>query len=108
MGYSFFFRALIELKKTLQGHASHLIAVLFGLTPVGSPLACIQEADLIYFNKNLNDSQKAGVKFALSQKEIGIIHGPPGTGKTTTVIEIIRQAVKQFKFKVSIQENKLL
>ena len=54
---------------------------------------------------NLNQCQIDAVKFALNQKEIAIIHGPPGTGKTTTVIEVIRQAVKYFNFKVSICFN---
>lgn len=48
-----------------------------------------------FFNKNLDDSQREAVSFALAQRELAVIHGPPGTGKTTTVVEIILQAVKQ-------------
>lgn len=52
-------------------------------------------APLTFYNTALDASQKEAVLFALSQKELAIIHGPPGTGKTTTVVEIILQAVKQ-------------
>ena len=40
---------------------------------------------------NLNDSQRDAVRFALLQRELAIVHGPPGTGKTTTIVEIISQ-----------------
>ena len=43
------------------------------------------------FNKKLNDSQNQAVAFALSANDVAIIHGPPGTGKTTTLIELMRQ-----------------
>lgn len=57
---------------------------------------CYVSSDEIeFFNKNLDDSQRDAVTFALSQRELAVIHGPPGTGKTTTVVEIILQAVKQ-------------
>ncbi|OMH81831.1 DNA polymerase alpha-associated DNA helicase A [Zancudomyces culisetae] len=50
-----------------------------------------------YFDENLNDSQKEAVKFSLEAEHLALIHGPPGTGKTYTLIEIIRQLVRQDK-----------
>ncbi|EGR33594.1 immunoglobulin mu binding protein 2, putative [Ichthyophthirius multifiliis] len=47
-----------------------------------------------YFNQNLNKEQKEAVEFALKSPNIALIHGPPGTGKTSTVCELILQAVK--------------
>ncbi|KRX10128.1 P-loop containing nucleoside triphosphate hydrolase [Pseudocohnilembus persalinus] len=44
--------------------------------------------------KDLNDEQKDAIKFCLSRENIGLIHGPPGTGKTMTVCELIYQAAK--------------
>jgi superfamily I DNA and/or RNA helicase len=45
------------------------------------------------FNSNLDASQWEAVRFAFSAEDIAIIHGPPGTGKTTTVVELIQQLI---------------
>ena len=45
-------------------------------------------------DSSLNASQIEAVRFALSARDVAILHGPPGTGKTTTVVEVIRQAVR--------------
>ena len=44
-----------------------------------------------FFNKALNNYQKDVTYFSVFSKEISIIHGPPGTGKTSTLLEIILQ-----------------
>lgn len=56
------------------------------------------------YNDSLDASQREAVSFSLAQKELAIIHGPPGTGKTTTIAEIILQAVQQ-GLKVSNQQQ---
>lgn len=49
---------------------------------------------LVWFN-TLNEPQQAAVRRALATHDLALIHGPPGTGKTTTVVEIIRQALRR-------------
>ena len=47
------------------------------------------------FSPILNPSQQEAIRFALAADDLAIIHGPPGTGKTTTVVELILEAVKR-------------
>jgi ATP-dependent RNA/DNA helicase IGHMBP2 len=44
-------------------------------------------------NKNLNESQQQAVNAILQNESICIVHGPPGTGKTTVLIEAILQLI---------------
>uniref|UniRef100_A0A673XBQ3 DNA-binding protein SMUBP-2 n=1 Tax=Salmo trutta TaxID=8032 RepID=A0A673XBQ3_SALTR len=85
-------KALNTLNGYSSGPAADLISVLFGYSEPGS---ISQPNDLSFLNTGLDESQRQAVSFALSQREVAVIHGPPGTGKTTTVVEIILQAVKQ-------------
>ena len=54
----------------------------------------INEIEFTFINQQLNLSQQQAVKAMLQNENITIVHGPPGTGKTTTLVEGIVQLVK--------------
>ncbi|XP_033917503.1 DNA-binding protein SMUBP-2 isoform X2 [Melopsittacus undulatus] len=85
-------KALNALKQYRGGPASDLIDVLFFSA---EPRAFSETKPLQLYNTSLDASQREAVSFSLAQRELAIIHGPPGTGKTTTLVEIILQAVQQ-------------
>lgn len=53
-----------------------------------------EKKQITFRNTQLNDSQKNAVQAIVQNKSICIVHGPPGTGKTTTLIEAIVQLIK--------------
>ena len=45
--------------------------------------------------ENLNESQQNALQNILSANELAVVHGPPGTGKTTTLVQAIKALVAQ-------------
>lgn len=43
----------------------------------------------------LNSTQEEAVNKVLRAKDVAIVHGPPGTGKTTTLVEAIYETLRQ-------------
>ncbi len=82
--------AAITTAKDSRGRLGHLRQILMG--DKNPRFGEIKECD---FETVLNESQQQAVKFGLSAEDIAVIHGPPGTGKTTTVVELIIQAVRK-------------
>lgn len=76
-----------------------LFQYIHGGTSVEIEQAALQNASLTFSNSRLNESQQQAVR-AITHPDsyrgsnICIVHGPPGTGKTTTLIEAIYQLVK--------------
>ncbi len=55
----------------------------------------IRESEVTPGNPLLNESQRRAVGKAVASSPVFLIHGPPGTGKTTTVVEAIYQYVRK-------------
>jgi len=51
-------------------------------------------SNLNFRNRSLNESQQQAVTAITRNEQITIVHGPPGTGKTTTLIEGIIQLIR--------------
>lgn len=43
---------------------------------------------------DLNESQNKALQKVLQARDVAIIHGPPGTGKTTTLVQAITETIK--------------
>ncbi|TIA54424.1 DNA helicase [Aureobasidium pullulans] len=84
-----------KLQKMPESEHSTLMRVLFGQSSAVTVQPRDMAKDLEWMDPSLNDSQKEAIKFALASSEVALIHGPPGTGKTHTLIELIRQCLKQ-------------
>jgi len=83
-------QALDAAKLATSSRLATLRDVLIGIQkPLFQKIEPIQ-----VFNKELNAPQIQAIEFALSAEDVAIIHGPPGTGKTTTLVELIRQITK--------------
>lgn len=56
-------------------------------------------------NKKLNKSQREAISSALGTRDLFLIHGPPGTGKTTTLAELVYQACDRGKRVLATAES---
>lgn len=92
-------KTVLKMASPTSPTPSDLVQVLLGhKRPTFSPLPPYRASDLAYYDDGLNPSQREAVKFAVYEADhIALIHGPPGTGKTSTLIECIRHLVAQEK-----------
>ena len=81
------YRLMFEaLDRTIRARDNRL-AYLRDLFSSTAPAQCFSFADISL--PWLNASQQRAVNEVLRAKDVAIVHGPPGTGKTTTLVEAV-------------------
>lgn len=85
-------RLALDKLETAEGSNNALVQVLFG---AAEPRFAARAPAWKPFNTGLDESQREAVSHALSATDVALIHGPPGTGKTTSVVEVILQELRR-------------
>ncbi len=83
----------LEKLPEAEGELGRLRDIFTGVEKPEQPEKEIED----WFNEDLNRSQKEAVRKAVGSEEVHLVHGPPGTGKTTTVIEVVQQYIREGK-----------
>lgn len=55
-----------------------------------------------FASSSLNEYQNQAVNKILTARELAIVHGPPGTGKTTTIVAAIRELIRRERQQVLV------
>lgn len=83
-------KALKQVMEAKNGRLSELKAVLMGKQP-----ASFRELANRVEVEGLNASQNEAVNEILAARDVAVVHGPPGTGKTTTIVQAVKLLCKE-------------
>lgn len=84
-------RTMRKLAEVKEGRIKELIGILLGenAPAFGQPIAIR--------HPQLNESQNEALNLIGAARDLALVHGPPGTGKTTTLVEAIKDTVAREK-----------
>lgn len=87
-----------EMEKTLKKLSKISDGRVFELMPIlmGDQAPFFKDKPSISF-PGLNDSQNAALNKIREAEDLALVHGPPGTGKTTTLVRAIKEKVSEEK-----------
>jgi predicted DNA helicase len=77
----------------VEGRAARLVEMIVGAVEP-RPTRMPTERAHSFLDVALNDDQRIAVLHGVLNDDVALIHGPPGTGKTRVLVEVIRQCAQ--------------
>ncbi|MDP5169191.1 MAG: AAA domain-containing protein, partial [Bacteroidia bacterium] len=81
------------LRKAIEPGKNRRLAELRDIL-LGTGPANFHRWEIEFHHPALNQSQNQAIQKTLEALDVAIIHGPPGTGKTTTMVQAIKEIVR--------------
>lgn len=89
--YRAMFDAIDRVMRARDNRLAELRELWWSATPLKCSTATLPPATL----SALNASQQHAVESVVRARDVAIVHGPPGTGKTTTLVEAIYETLRR-------------
>lgn len=80
------------LKQVIEARGNRLAELRDVL--LGRQAAQYREVNEFLRSDQLNESQNEALRDVIGSYELTVIHGPPGTGKTTTLVQVVKQLLQ--------------
>jgi len=103
-------QSFIDMKNAMKSLSSNednvsardMSSIIYGDQPLANDYKSIP----LLKSNHLNDSQKSAISSALLTERLHVVHGPPGTGKTTTLVHLILELlVREMQILVCAPSN---
>jgi superfamily I DNA and/or RNA helicase len=77
--------------ESLEGRQASHLGILLG----HGEAKPTRPGQLTLLDEALNDDQRKAVEHGVFAEDLALIHGPPGTGKTRVLVEVVRQCLER-------------
>ncbi|MDP2339708.1 MAG: AAA domain-containing protein [Deltaproteobacteria bacterium] len=78
--------------RNCTGRSARLVEVLLGVTPP-RPTRMPDDFAALGLSPELNADQQRAAAHGLLAEDVALVHGPPGTGKTRVLVDVVTRAV---------------
>ncbi len=95
------FRRMLENLEKMNESVKRVLEFCLGISKPGD----VRRVEFKPEDRGLNESQRDAVSLALGSDDFFLIHGPFGTGKTRTLVELIVQEVRRGKKVLATAES---